>query len=487
MTADLTTPSASARRPRPTSLRAAAGAIVALCLTMLVEMVDNSILTVALPTIGRDLAVGPTGLQWIIGAYSLTFGGLLMIGGTLGDKLGRRRMLLVGLAGFGASSLLVLAAHETWQLIAVRALCGAFAALIAPGTMSLTFRLFDDTALRGRAIGLIVTVAMMGVVVGPALGGLAISHLPWQVLLVVNAPVAAIAWWGVVRGIPADDPADLRRGATDVPGALLSVAMLGLGLFAFTLAVEDGWTAATTLLTAAGAVAAGVGFVARERTATDPMLDLRLLAQPIVRGSAVLQTSAMVAMVGVSFAATQLFQYAWGWSPLVSGLATLPLVAGMLAAGPLTDTLVSRLGHRVTAVSGCVSLALSLLVLIEALTVGYPLFAAGLFVLAIGMRVVMTTSAVALVEALPEDHTGIGSALNDTTQEIGNALGVAVVGTVTAAVMGTSLPTGTWSSTVVDEFLHGQRISFSILAAIVALITVVGARSLTSSRTAEEH
>jgi len=487
MTTTTASAAGSARRTKPASLRAAAPAILALCLTMLVEMVDNSVLTVALPTIGRDLVVGPTGLQWIVGAYSLTFGGLLLIGGTLGDKLGRRRMLLTGLAGFGLASLLVLAATEPWQLIGVRALCGAFAALVAPGTMSLTFRLFDDDHLRRRAIGLIVSVAMLGVIVGPALGGLAVTHLPWQALLVVNAPVAAIAWWGVWRGIPADDPAERRTGSTDVPGGLLSVATLGLGIFAFTLAVEDGWTAATTLLTAATAIACGLAFVHRERRAVDPMLDLRIFRLATVRGSAVLQTSVMIAMVGVSFAATQLFQYAWGWSPVLAGLGTLPLVGGMFLAGPITDALVDRCGHRTTALAGSVSILASLLVLIVALGAGYPAFAVGLVLLAVGMRVVMTTSAVALIQALPEDHTSLGSALNDTAQEIGTALGVAVMGTVTAAVMGTTLPTGAWPPAVTDLFLHSQRIGFAILAGMVALITVIGARTLTASRVTEEH
>lgn len=485
-TAASSTPT-TARTPKPTTLRAAAPAILALCLTMLVEMVDNSVLSVALPTIGRDLAVGPTGLQWIVGAYSLTFGGLLMVGGTLGDKLGRRRMLLAGIAGFGLSSTLVLLATEPWQLIAVRALCGVFAALIAPGTMSLVFRLFDDEDLRRRAIGLIVSVAMVGVMVGPVLGGLAVTHLPWQALLVVNAPVAAVAFWGVARGIPVDDPAERRTGGADVPGALLSVAMLGLGLFAFTLGVDEGWTSPVTLATALAAVAAGVGFVLRERTAADPMLDLRLLGRRTVRGSAILQTGVMVAMVGVMFAATQLFQFAWGWSPLQAGLGTLPMVAGMFVSGPLTDALVARLGHRATALVGSASLLVALAVEYVALGAGYPVFAVGMLLLAVAMRMVMTTSAVALIEALPEDHTGIGSALNDTAQEIGNVFGVAVVGTVTAAVMGASLPTGRWSAAVVEEFLRSQRIAFAILAGLVALITVVGGRTLTGSRSTDEH
>lgn len=481
-----TAPAAGPAGSAPASLRAAAPALLALCLAMLVEMVDNSVLTVALPTIGRDLQVGATGLQWIVGAYSLTFGGLLMIGGTLGDKLGRRRVLLWGLAGFGLSSLLILGAQTEWQVIAVRALCGAFAAMVAPGTMSLVFRLFDDSKLRGRAIGLIVSVAMVGFAVGPALGGLAVEHLPWQMLLVVSAPAAGVAWWGVHHGIAPDTPADRRPGRADLPGAALSVVTLACGLFAFTQAVENGWLAWQTVGTAGLALSAGAGFVLRERRASDPMLDLALFGRRTVRGSAMLQTAVMVAMVGVSFASTQLFQYAWGWSPMISGLATLPLVAGMFLAAPLTDALLVRLGHRRTALIGCAALVASLLLLIVSMS-SYPGFAAGLLVLALGMRLVMITSAVALIEALPADHTSLGSALNDTAQELGNSLGVAVIGTVTAAVMGTSLPLGRWSQAVTDQFLHSQRIGFAVLAALVTAIALIGGRTLTNSTTTEEH
>ncbi|MFI5427540.1 MFS transporter [Aeromicrobium sp. UC242_57] len=352
--------------------------------------------------------------------------------------------------------------------------------------MSLVFRLFEDPALRRRAIGLIVSVAMVGVAIGPALGGLAVEHMPWQVLMVANAPVAVIAWWGVRHGIAPDERADRRFGDVDLPGAALSVTTIACGLFTFTLAVQEGWFAWQTLGTAAVAVIAGAAFVRRERTAIDPMLDLTMFARPTVRGSALLQTSVMVAMVGVSFASTQLFQYAWGWSPMMAGLGTLPLVAGMFLASPLTDVLMDRFGHRRTALTGCGALIASLLILIVSMS-SYPGFAVGLLVLAVGMRLVMTTCAVALIEALPKDHTSLGSALNDTAQELGNSVGVAVIGTVTATVMGASLPTGRWTEAVTNEFLHSQRIGFAILAGLVAVITIIGGRTLTSSTTTEEQ
>ena len=446
------------RRATPRSLRAAWPALLGLCLAMLVEMVDNSILNIALPTVGRELHASPTDLQWIVGAYSLTFGGLLMVGGTIGDKLGCRRTLLTGLALFGLAGLAVLLVQTPGQLIAVRALSGAFAALMAPITMSLIFRLFDDDLLRGKAIGPIMMVSMIGFAVGPTLAGLAVEHLPWQALLVLNAPAALLAWIGVRFGVSADRAEDLRRGGVDVPGGLLSVGALGLTLYTFTAGTEWGWSDACTLLILVGGLACLLGFAWRERTAADPMLDLRLLGLRTVRGSA-----------------------------FRAGLANLPFVVGMLAVSPLVDGLVARIGHRRTSLIGLVCVLVALVIWIEALTRGYLWCAVGMLIMTAGMRIIMTTGAVALVGALPESHTSIGSALNDTAQELGNAVGVAIVGTVMAAVVGSSLPQGAWDAAMVDGFVHSQQISFAILAGIVLVMGCIGVRTLTDSTQTEEH
>ena len=471
----------------PQSFRAAWPALLGLCLTQLVEMVDNSILNVAVPVIGRDLHASPTDLQWIVGAYSLTFGGLLMVGGTLGDKLGRRRTISWGLALFGLAGLAVLLVHTPAQLIAVRAVSGAFAAMIAPITMSLLFRVFDRDDVRGRAIGLIMTVSMIGFAVGPTLAGLALEHMPWQMLLVLNAPVALVAWLGVRLGLDRDRPEDLRGGAADVPGAVLSVAALGLLLYTFTAGVEFGWLDPRTLLVLAGGLLALGGFVRRERTATAPMLDLSLFRIPTVRGSAILQTSVMTAMAGVMFVSTQLYQFAWGWTPLQAGLANLPFVVGMMGAGPFVDRAVAAWGHRRTSLYAVLVLLASLAVWIYA--VGHTFFwcALGMLMMTVAMRAVMTTGAVALLGALPESHTSIGSALNDTAQELGNAVGLAVVGTVMASVVGTVLPAGAWDAATVSAFVHSQQISFALLAVLVVVLAAVGIRTLTDSRETEEH
>src|SRR6478672_7976392 len=194
--------SIAAAMTRPTSrtypsLRAAWIPLAALCLAFFVEMVDNTLLSIALPTIGRDLGSGTTALQWVTGAYSLTFGGLLLTAGSMADRLGRRRVLLVGLAVFGLLSLCVVVVTTAGELIALRAALGIAAAAMAPITNSLVFRLFDDQALRMRAMTLMIVVGMSGFILGPVLGGSVLAHVTWEWLLVVNAPIALIAWIGV--------------------------------------------------------------------------------------------------------------------------------------------------------------------------------------------------------------------------------------------------------------------------------------------------
>src|SRR3954454_25118413 len=216
------------------SLRAAAIPLLALCLAFFVEMVDNTLLTIALPTIGRDLGSGTTALQWVTGAYSLTFGGPLLTAGADADRLGRRRVLLVGLCAFGLISLAVLLVDSAGELIALRAALGIAAAAMAPITNSLVFRLFDEEALRMRAMTVMIVVGMSGFVLGPVLGGTALAHVAWQWLLLVNAPIALIACLGVRLGVPADRRDDLTDDTLDLPGAVLSIAGIGLTCYALT-------------------------------------------------------------------------------------------------------------------------------------------------------------------------------------------------------------------------------------------------------------
>ena len=469
------------------SLRAAWIPLAALCLAFFVEMVDNTLLTIALPTIGRNLHGSTTSLQWITGAYSLTFGGLLLTAGSIADRFGRRRVLQVGLAAFGLMSLAVLAVSSTGELIALRAGLGIAAAAMAPITNSLVFRLFDDQALRMRAITVMIVVGMSGFVLGPLIGGTALAHVGWQWLLLANAPIALVASVGVRLGVAQDHPEDLTKDVLDIPGAALTILGIGLGCYTLTSGVEHGWLSVPTLLAAVGAVAATVGFVLRERRTAFPMLDLQLLHNRTVRGATLAQIGSSLAMAGVMFSLILHFQYAYGWSPIRAGLANLPFIVTMLAAGPLTERLVTRFGRRLACVAGAVALTVGLGLLAWAVDRGYTAIAVGVVIMTIGLRTVMTICAVALVDAMPSNRTSLGAALNDAAQEIGSSVGTALIGTLIAALVVTVLPLGAWSPALVTSYFHGERVAYLVLTALVGAVAVLGAHTLDNSRTTDDR
>src|SRR4051812_45184251 len=266
-------------------------------------------------------------------------------------------VLLVGLAVFGLLSLCVVFVTTTGELIALRAALGIAAAAMAPITNSLVFRLFDDRALRMRAITVMIVVGMSGFILGPLLGGTALPHIRWEWLLVVNAPIALIAFIGVRLGVPADDAAGLTNDRLDLPGALLSIATIGLACYTATSGVDHGWMSSLTWTSGIGAAVALMAFVWHERRTTEPMLDLRVFSSGTVRGAAIAQTGTAIAMAGVMFGLVLHFQYAYGWSPVRAGLANLPFIATMLAATPVSEWLARRFSHRIACLVGAALLA----------------------------------------------------------------------------------------------------------------------------------
>ncbi len=337
-----------------------------------------------------------------------------------------------------------------------------------------------------RAMTVMIVVGMSGFILGPVLGGTALAHVSWEWLLVVNAPVALVAWVGVRLGVPADRREDLTTDRLDLPGAALSISAIGLACYALTSGVEHGLASPVTLGCALGAVLAVVAFVRHERSTAEPMLDLGLFAGGTVRGAAIAQVGTSIAMAGVMFGLILHFQYAYGWSPMRAGLANLPLILTMVLATPVSERLGKRLGHRVACLVGAGLMAGALAGLAWGVDHGYAVIAACLVVMTVGLRTVMTICAVALVDAMPANRTSVGAALNDTAQEVGTSIGTAVVGTLVAVFVTTALPAGAWSSALVASFFHGERVTYGVLAVVVGLVAGCGALSLTDSRSVEE-
>ncbi|WP_436533473.1 MFS transporter [Actinoplanes sp. HUAS TT8] len=459
-----------------TSLRAVWPAILGLSVVFLVEMLDNSVLNVALPTIAKELDASTAALQWITSGYSLLFGGLMIAFGAISDRYGTRRVMLIGLVLFALANLMVLFVTTPGQLIAVRAAIGVTAAMTAPGTMALCFRLFDQENLLMRATSLIATVGLVGMAVGPTLGGLVLSVLPWQTLLVMNVPIAVLAIGCIRFGIPADDPAKRNSSPLDLPGALLGTATIILALWTATLAVEDGWSSTAPWLAGAGAVLAAIAFVVRERTTAHPVFDFTLLKRPAVSASLAYEASLGLGMAVIGFTVTLQLQLVWGWSPAQAALGNLPQVVVLIAIGPFVEKIVDKLGTRLAAVLGASSFLAGLLIYGVLGRQNYVWIAIALALTAAGMRVVATIAGVTVMRGLPEDQTAIGAAMSDTSQEVASSVGMAVTGTIVAAALGGTLIGVGATAAGIHTFENAVTTATLVLTALCAALILWAAR-----------
>jgi MFS family permease len=472
----------AARGPR--SLREAWLALAGLSAVFLFEMLDNSILNVALPTIGRELHASTTGLQWVTGAYAVVFGGLMLAFGAVADRFGRRRVMLIGLVLLGAASLATALVTSAEELIAVRVVMGIAAAMTTPGSMALAFRLFDEDALRVRALTVITTVGLVGLAIGPTVGGLVLAIAPWQVLLLVNVPIAALAIISVRFGIAADRPEDLHRDPVDVAGALSGTATIVLALIAPTLFVNEGTGSWIPWATTAAAMVCAVLFVLRERSARFPLLDLSLVAHPLVSSGLAFKAAAGLATAGLGYLVTLQLQLAWGWPPALAAIGMLPQVVVLIAGGAFIDPLVRRVGLERAAWLSAVTVVAGLAVYALLSGFGYVWVAISLVLVAAGMRVVGVVAGTNVLRGLPKNRTTIGAALTDTATEVASGVGIAVTGTILAALFTGSIAASSWNAQQAAEFQ--QTVTIAGLTLTVVAAVLVGWGIIRSNR-AENH
>ncbi|WP_033338747.1 MFS transporter [Catenuloplanes japonicus] len=429
-------------------------AIAALAAVFLFEMLDNSILTVALPAIGRDLHASTSALQWVTGSYAVVFGGLMLLFGAIADRFGRRRVMLAGLVLLGVASAATAAVTTSGQLIAVRVVMGVAAAMTTPGAMALAFRLFDDDARRVRALNIITTVGLVGLAAGPIAGGLVLRVAPWQVLLLINVPIALLAFAGIWRGIAPDVPEDLHRAPIDVAGAVLGTLAIVLVLAAPTFLVEHGaWAPA------AAAVIATAAFVGRERRAAHPLLDLTLVARPLVSSGLAYKAAQGLGTAALTYLVTLQLQLDWGWSAAEAALGMLPQVVVLLAGGVVVSPFVARAGLAAAAWISSVSIVLGLGVYAALGTYSYGWVAVALVLVAFGTRMVGIVAATNVMRGLPADRTTMGAALIDTASQVTTGVGIAGAGTVLAAIFTGSIVAGDWSAAQTHQFEVAVRVA----------------------------
>ncbi|GAB3580699.1 MFS transporter [Leifsonia lichenia] len=473
-----------APRP-PRSLREAWLALTGLSAVFLFEMLDNSILNVALPTIGRELHASTTGLQWVTGAYAVVFGGLMLAFGAVSDRFGRRRVMLVGLVLLGLASLATAFVTSQEQLIAVRVAMGVAAAMTTPGSMALAFRLFADDGLRVRAITLISTVGLVGLAIGPTVGGLVLAVAPWQLLLLVNVPIAALAFLSIRFGVATDAAADLHRDPLDIAGAVVGTLTIVLALVAPTLFVDLGVGAWQPWAVAAAAVAGAILFVLRERSAAHPLLDLRLVAHPLVSSGLAFKAATGIATAGLGYLVTLQLQLAWGWPPALAAIGMLPQVVVLIAGGAVITPLVRKIGLERAGWMGAVTVVAGLAVYALLSRYGYVWVALALVLVAAGMRVVGVIAGTNVMRGLPENRTTIGAALTDTSTEVASGVGIAVTGTILAALFTGDVASAHWSAAQASEFGDAVTIAgVTLTAAAAALVGWGVARSRRAQRDA---
>ncbi|MGO4592539.1 MFS transporter [Leifsonia sp. 2TAF2] len=467
-------PTASSARRTPASLGEAWIALAGLSAVFLFEMLDNSILNVALPTIGRELHASTTGLQWVTGAYAVVFGGSMLAFGAIADRYGRRRVMLVGLVLLGLASLATAFVTTAEELIAVRVAMGVAAAMTTPGSMALAFRLFAADELRVKAMTLISTVGLVGLAIGPTVGGLVLAVAPWQVLLLVNVPIAALAIVGVRFGIPADDPSGLHRDPVDFAGAALGTVTIVLALIAPTVFVEAGALSWEPWVVVCLALASGVLFVLRERSARHPLLDLALLAHPLVASGLAFKAAASLATAGLAYLVTLQLQVDWGWPPALAAVGMLPQVVVLIAGGAVIGPFVRKVGLERAAGMSAVAVVAGLAVYATLGRLGYVWIALALALVAAGIRVVGVVAGTNVLRGLPESRTTTGAALTDTASEVASGVGLAVAGTILAALFVGDLAHAGWSAQQTGEFRTAVTVAGLALTAAAGALVAFG-------------
>jgi EmrB/QacA subfamily drug resistance transporter len=410
--------------------------LAVLCLSVLVVSVDNTIVNVALPTVSRELDASTSQLQWVVDAYTLVFAGLLLLGGHLGDRFGRRRALQVGLAAFAVTSVVASFAANAGQLIAGRAGMGAAAALIYPATLALLTTTFTDRRERAAAIGVWSGVTGLGVALGPVSGGLLLEHFSWGSVLWVNLPLAAIAVLAGLRVLP--ESRDAAPGRFDPLGAVGSIVGIGLLVWTTIEAPSHGWASVRTVSGYVAAAVALAAFVIWELRRRDPLLDVRLFRNPRFSAASGAIALAFFGLFGFIFLITQYFQVVREYSTLRAGVATLPFALVTGAVSPLAIVLMRRLGTKVVVTGGLLTMSAGFVVAATT-TLGTPYWGrivVSMVLMAAGLALSVSPATEAIMGALPPSQAGAGSAVNDTVREVGGTLGVAVVGSTLSTVYG---------------------------------------------------
>jgi EmrB/QacA subfamily drug resistance transporter len=407
--------------------------LAVLCLALITVSLDITILNVALPSISATLHAGTSDLQWIVDSYSLAFAGVMLPAGVLGDRWGRRRVLMTGLAVFLASSVWCALAGGVGELITARAAMGVGAAIIMPLTLAIVSATFDD-AERPKAIGITTAAVALGLPLGPVLGGLLLQHYSWSSVFWINVPIAALTLAAAALLLTETRNPQAATAPLDVTGALLAVVSIVTLVFGVIRGPESGWSDPATIVPLAAAGPLAIGFGIRERRCRHPLVDLGLVRDRRFVWGTLATVAVSVALFAILFVMPQYLQAVSGADALGTGLRLTPLMIGLLLAGGAAGPLTRLLGTKIATVCGLTVLAAGLLMLAAVhTTTGYGVVATGLTVAGLGIGAAVAVPMNAVMIAVGGDEAGAGAAVNSALRQVGGALAIAGLGSVLAA------------------------------------------------------
>ncbi|HZU39971.1 MAG TPA: DHA2 family efflux MFS transporter permease subunit [Solirubrobacteraceae bacterium] len=452
-------------------------ALVVLCAGMLMIVLDQTIVNVALPSIQHDLGFGQSNLAWVINAYLIAFGGLLLLAGRLGDLVGRRRIFLIGIALFTAASALCGLAQDQVMLVVARFVQGAGGAMTSSVILGMIITMFPAPRDQAKAIGVFSFVASAGASIGLLAGGVLTQALSWHWIFFVNLPIGVATAFLATRLVERDSGIGLRQGA-DVPGAALITGALMLAVYTIVKTSDLGWGSAQTLVLGAVALVLAAGFIVRERTAGTPLIPLSIFRSRAVTGANLVQMLMISGMFGTFFLGAVVLQRVLGYGPLDVGLAFLPvaLCIGVLSLG-ITPRLNMRFGAKQTLLPGLVlvtgSLALFALAPVHA---GYlSNLLAPMLLLGLGAGLVFPSVMTIAMTGVPMHQSGLASGLVNTSLQVGGALGLAVLATLSSTRTHHLLVAGASPGSALTRGFHLALVVGAglLVAAILAAATIL--------------
>jgi EmrB/QacA subfamily drug resistance transporter len=425
--------------------------------SLLVISLDNTVLNLALPSIAKELGSSASGLQWIIDAYVLTIAGLLLTMGYLGDRLGRKPTLMVGLAVFGLFSLGAALSTSTGMLIAMRAFMGIGAAIIMPATLSILTATFRDPKERAQAIALWAATFALGMGIGPLIGGWLLDNFNWSSVFYINIPVIVIGLVGGYYFITNSKTENPRK--IDIFGAVLSIGGFFALVYGIIQAGMDGWTAGQVLIAFVAAFVLLFSFIVWELRSKNAMLPVAFFKNMSFTGANVALTLVSFAMMGAFFFLSQYLQSVQGYTPLQAGVRLLPMAGTTFVFSALSAGIANRFGTKFTVGIGVLIAAAGFFMFADIAAVDTPFskIALAMCITSVGLGLTMSPATNSIMGAIPVDKSGIGSAMNNTTRMIGSALGVAILGTLLNAAYLAKINAVSWPAGLSSQALEAIR------------------------------